>query len=70
MWLWLRMVVAVVVMVMPGGFPVLLGYVTTRTLLARWRKAQAQANGGAVAFREVISSMHFRDLVREARAAF
>ena len=68
MWLWLRMVMAVVVMVMPGGFPVLLGYVTTRTLLARWRKAQA--NGGAVAFREVISSMHFRDLVREARAAF
>lgn len=70
MWVWFRIVVALVVMLMPGGFPALLAFVTTRTLLARWRMVQAQANGREVSFfRDVIATLHFQDLVREARAA-
>ncbi|MDY7224803.1 hypothetical protein [Hyalangium rubrum] len=64
------MVLALVVFLLPGGFPMVLGYVTARTLLARWRQAQAQANGRVVALRDVVATLHFRDLVREARAAF
>jgi hypothetical protein len=69
MWVWLRVVLALVVMLMPGGFPVLLAYVATRTLLARWRMAQAQSNGRGVSLRDVVSTLRFRELVREARAA-
>jgi hypothetical protein len=71
MWVWLRMVLALVVALMPGGFAVLLGYVTTRTILARWRAAQAQAqsHGREASLKDVLASMHFRELVREARAA-
>ncbi|WP_224245228.1 hypothetical protein [Hyalangium gracile] len=70
MWVWLRMVLALVVLVMPGAFLVLLAYVALRTLLARWRVAQQRAEGRGVSVRDVLASLHFRDLVREARAAF
>jgi hypothetical protein len=69
MWVWLRMALALVVVLLPGGFAVLLAYVATRTLLARWRSAQAQANGRGVSVKEVLASLQLRDLVREARAA-
>lgn len=67
MWVWIRMVLALMVLLTPGGFPALLAYVTTRTLLERWRLAQA--NGREVSFLDVVATLHFRDLVREARAA-
>lgn len=70
MWVWFRMALALVVLVMPGAFPVLLAYVAARTLLSRWRVAQAQANGREVSLKDVLAQLHFRDLVREARAAF
>lgn len=71
MWVWLRVVLALVVALLPGGFTVLLGYVATRTLLARWRAAQAQAqtHGREASLKDVVASLHFRELVREARAA-
>jgi hypothetical protein len=71
MWVWLRMALALVVALLPGAFPVLLGYVATRALLARWRAAQlqAQTHGRDVSFKDVVASLHFRELVREARAA-
>lgn len=71
MWVWLRMVLALVLALLPGGFPVLLGYVATRTLLARWRAAQAQAqtHGREASLKDVVTGLHFRELVREARAA-
>lgn len=71
MWVWLRMVLALVVVLVPGGFPLVLSYVTTRTLLAKWRaaRAQSQANGREPSLKDVLASLHFRDLVREARAA-
>jgi hypothetical protein len=71
MWVWLRLALALVVALMPGGFLVLLAYVATRTLLARWRaaQAQAQAHGRGVSLKDVLATLHFRELVREARAA-
>lgn len=69
MWVWLRMVLALGVLLIPGGFLLLLAYVATRTLRARWLQARAQANGGEVALRDVVATLHFRELVREARAA-
>jgi hypothetical protein len=72
MWVWLRMVLALGVVLLPGGFPLVLVYVAMRTLRAKWRQAQeqAQALGRAVPLRDVLASLHFRDLVREARSAF
>jgi hypothetical protein len=66
------MVLALLVVLLPGGFPLVLAYVATRTLLARWRQAQvqAQAQGREVPLRDVLASLHFRELVREARSAF
>jgi hypothetical protein len=72
MWVWLRMVLAMGVVLLPGGFPLALAYVALRTLLARWRQARmhARAYGREVLLRDVLASLHFRDLVREARSAF
>lgn len=70
MWAWLRMVLAVAVALMPGGFVVLLAYLAVRSLWRQWKQAQAKSNGGSVSVREVVSAVHFKDLVREARAAF
>ncbi|GMT95965.1 hypothetical protein KH5H1_00840 [Corallococcus caeni] len=72
MWAWLKLAMAVLVVVMPGGFPLVLAYIATRTLLERWRQAQAQAReeGRPVSVvRDVVGALHFRDLIREARAA-
>lgn len=69
MWAWLRMVLAVTVALMPGGFPLLLAYLSVRALWRQWKHAQARAKGGNVSVREVLSAVHFKDLVREARAA-
>jgi len=71
MWVWLRMVLALVVVLVPGGFPLVLSYVATKTLLARWRAAQAQSqlNGREPSLKDVVASLQFRELVREARAA-
>ena len=71
MWVWLRVVLALVVAVMPGGFPLVLSYVATRTLLARWRaaRAQSQLSGREPSLKDVLASMQFRELVREARVA-
>ncbi len=72
MWVWLRMALALVVVLLPGGFAMVVAYVAMRTLLARWRQArvQAQVQGREVPLRDVLASLHFKDLVREARAAF
>lgn len=68
-WLW-RMLLVVAVALTPGGFMLLLAYVTTRTVWERWRLAQvqAQSSGTPVSFRAVISTVELKDLVRQARA--
>ncbi|AEI66434.1 hypothetical protein [Corallococcus macrosporus] len=70
-WAWIRMVMMVAVVLLPGGFPLLLAYVSLRTLRNSWRRAQEEAlsDGHQVTLREVVSTLHFKELVREARAS-
>lgn len=71
MWAWLKMAMALAVVLMPGGFPLLLTYIAVRTLRLRWHNAQleAQSHGREASLRDVVASMHFKELVREARAS-
>jgi hypothetical protein len=68
-WLW-RMLMVVTVTLVPGGFVLLLAYVTTRTMKERWVLAQAESRlrGVPVSIREVLHALEFKDLVRQARA--
>lgn len=70
-WAWIRMVMVVAVALLPGGFPVLLAYIAVRTLRSRWRAAQDQAHsvGREASLRDVVATLHFKELVREARGA-
>ncbi|MCY1014832.1 hypothetical protein [Pyxidicoccus sp. MSG2] len=70
-WAWLRMAMAVAVVLLPGGFPLLLAYIAVRTLRARWHNAQVEAHsrGREASLRDVVASLHFKELIREARAA-
>ena len=69
MWIVVRMMMAVAVVLMPGGFPLLWAMWPLRTL---WRVAErpgrAQPRPPSLAG-DVVASLHFRELVREARAA-
>jgi hypothetical protein len=69
-WLW-RMMLAVAVALIPGAFVLLLAYIASRTLWERWQLAQRQArsSGTRVSFRDVVSTVEFKELVRQARAA-
>ena len=69
---WLvKMVVAVAVALIPGAFVLLLAYITTRTVHERWLRAQAEArlSGVPVSLWHVVASLHFKELVRQARTA-
>ncbi|NMO17947.1 hypothetical protein HPC49_49320 [Pyxidicoccus fallax] len=70
-WAWLRVVLAMAVLLLPGGFPLLLAYIAVRTLRARWHDARIEAHnhGREASLRDVVASLHFKELVREARAA-
>lgn len=70
-WAWLKMAMVVAVVLLPGGFPLLLAYIAVRTLRARWHDAQLEAHshGREASLRDVVASLHFKELVREARAA-
>ncbi|WP_309897267.1 hypothetical protein [Archangium sp.] len=69
-WVW-RMLLVVTVALVPGAFALLVAYVASRTLRARWRQAQlqSQSQGTRVSFRAVVATVEFKELVREARAA-
>ncbi len=71
MWAWLKMAMAVAVVLMPGGFPLLLAYIAVRTLRVRWHNAQVEAHshGREASLRDVLATMHLTELVREARAS-
>jgi hypothetical protein len=66
---WAKMVAAVLLVLLPGGFFVLFSYVLIRALWNSWRKAAREANGGPVHMRDVLHTIHFRELVSEARHA-
>ena len=66
--LWGRMLLAVVVMLMPGGFVFLVAYLLGRTVVEQYHAAQAAAHGGEVSLRQVLATVHVRDVVQRARA--
>lgn len=68
MWLWAKMVLTVIVALMPGGFVVLLTWALARAIRQQWLQVQARTPAGQpVALREVLASLHVRDIVRQAR---
>ncbi|ATB26751.1 hypothetical protein [Melittangium boletus] len=69
-WLW-RMVLVAVVTLVPGAFLLLVSYLATRTMWEHWRLAQQESltSGVPVSFREVLATVHVKDLVQQARAA-
>jgi hypothetical protein len=67
--MWLRMMVAFTVLLVPGGFFLLLAYVYARAFRQRWRMAQASTPDGRVSLRNVANSLRLKDVVAEARAA-
>lgn len=69
---WLvKMAMAVAVALVPGAFVLLLAYITTRTVCERWHQAQAEAqlSGEPASLWHVVATLHFKDLVQQARAA-
>ncbi len=69
-WVWRMMLVAVVTVV-PGAFVLLVSYLATRTMWEHWRQAQQEAlvSGVPVTFRDVLATVHMKDVVQQARAA-
>ena len=69
-WVWRMMLVAVVTLV-PGAFVLLVSYLATRTMWEHWRLAQREAmsSGVPVSFRDVLATVHIKELVQQARAA-
>ena len=61
---WAKMAVAVVVLVMPGGFLFLLGWAVARAYAAHLRSAQAGSKWGWVS---AVWALRIRDVWREAR---
>lgn len=70
MTLWMKTIVAVAVVVIPGAFVAFLAFTCARAIMVRWQVAQQLSQGEPVPVRQVLSSLRFSDLVREARAAF
>ncbi|WNG18789.1 hypothetical protein [Cystobacter fuscus] len=69
-WVWRMMLVAVVTLV-PGAFMLLVSYLATRTMWEHWRQAQQESlvSGVPVSFRDVLATVHLKELVQQARAA-
>ena len=69
MWAYAKVAMAVAVALLPGGFVVLLSYTAIRVLQHRWEEQTVRSGGRPVHMREVVHGLHWRDIVREARAA-
>jgi len=65
---WLRTFWAAVILILPGGFLLFLGYAFGRALL-QTRRAVAEAHGGDADLREVLASMRLKDVLHEVRAS-
>jgi hypothetical protein len=65
---WLKVLGVGLVVVMPGGLFVVAVYALTRAVLDGWRRAAAQAGGGQVAVRDVLTQVQFRETWRRVRA--
>lgn len=67
MWAALKMSFALVVMLVPGGFALLFGYVAFRAIRAGLETQRAAS--GEAHLKDVVAHLHFKDILREARAA-
>jgi len=69
-WLW-RMVLVAVVTLVPGAFLLLVSYLATRTMWEHWCLARRESlnSGVPVSFRDVLATVHVKDLVQQARAS-
>ena|GEM_PF-5843226 len=56
-----------VVLVVPGGFALFLAYALTRAVLAK-RREMSQEDGGDARWRDVLTKVHFQDVLHEVRA--
>ena len=65
---WVRMVLALVLTLLPGGFVILFGYVLLRALHAAWVRSRL-AHEGHAQVREVVSALKLRELVDSAKHA-
>ena len=54
------------VVLIPGGLVLLLGYGLGRALRTEWKAASLQAPGQPVPMRQVIAGLSVRNIVREA----
>jgi len=68
---WWKVVWIAVLMVLPGGFFILAGYVLTQALKEAWQRAatQAQMAGQHLTFRAVVDNLRFRDTWRQLRTS-
>lgn len=67
MWASLKVVLAFTVALLPGGFALLFGYVALRAVRAGLEAQRAQS--GEAHLKDVVAHLHFKDILREARAA-
>ncbi len=69
---WVRVFWAAAVLIIPGGFALLIAYLLAKTVHQRYhRLEQDRAKvGGRIRFAELFTGIHFKDLLQEARAAF
>jgi hypothetical protein len=68
---WVRMMLVAVVAVVPGAFVLLVSYLATRTMWQHWQVARHEAllSGVPVSFRDVLATVHLKELVQQARAS-
>jgi hypothetical protein len=66
---WIRRVLGVAAVLVPGGVVLLLGLGVGRALWTEWRAASAEAQGRPVQVRRVLAGLTVRSIVREAFAA-
>ena len=67
---WFKMAVAVTVVLMPGGLALLFAAGFGRAVWLAWHLASERSQGEPIRLRSVVSAISFRQVYREARAAF
>ncbi|MGQ0507316.1 MAG: hypothetical protein ACT4TC_18580, partial [Myxococcaceae bacterium] len=65
---WVRVVWATAVLVIPGGFLLLMAFLFGRTVHQRYLQLIDSRQGEPISFVEVVAGIHFKDVLREARA--
>ncbi len=65
---WVRTIWVAVVLIVPGGFLLFLGYAFGRALL-QTKRTVAKAHGGEAHLRDVLANVSFKDVLHEVRAS-